>query len=83
VFRKWSDFDFLIVALIRFRRCVKLTAKIPEIHSEILAALKEFDTVLPHLKKMRDVAEHIAGPASTLAFPSTADPRRRWPKKSI
>ncbi len=59
VFRKWSDFDFLIVALIRFRRCVKLASKIPEIHLEILAALKEFDTALPHLKKVRDVAEHI------------------------
>lgn len=59
VFRKWVDFDFLIVALTRFRRAVKLAANIPEIQSEIATALKQFDSALPHLKKMRDVAEHI------------------------
>lgn len=59
VLRKWADFDFLIVALTRFRRAVKLAANIPEIHSEVITALKEFDSALPHLKKMRDVAEHI------------------------
>jgi hypothetical protein len=59
VLRKWVDFDFLIVALTRFRRAAKIAANIPEIHSEVATALKEFDSALPHLKKMRDVAEHI------------------------
>ena len=59
VLRKWADFDFLIVALTRFRRAAKLAANIPEIHSEVATALREFDSALPHLKKMRDVAEHI------------------------
>ena len=59
VFRIWADFDFLIVALIRLRRVVKLAAKIPEINPEITKALGEFDSALPNLKTMRDVAEHI------------------------
>jgi hypothetical protein len=59
VFRKWADFDFLIVALTRFRRAAKLAANISEIQLEVSVALKEFDSALPHLKKMRDVAEHI------------------------
>ena len=59
VFGKWTDFDFLIIALTRFRRAAKLAAKIPEIHSEVTTAIREFDSALPNLKKMRDVAEHI------------------------
>jgi len=59
VLRKWTDFDFLIVALTRLRRAAKLAAKVPEIKTEVSAALREFDSILPHLKKMRDVAEHI------------------------
>jgi len=59
VFRKWADFDFLIVALTRLRRAAKLAAKLPEIQSELVPAIKDFDSGLPHLKKMRDVAEHI------------------------
>ncbi len=38
-FRVFADFDFLIVALIRLRRAVKLAANIPEFQEEILAAL--------------------------------------------
>lgn len=59
IFRKWSDFDFLIVALTRFRRAVSLAAKLPEIHLKMSTALNVFDAALPNLKKMRDVAEHI------------------------
>jgi hypothetical protein len=59
VFRKWADFDFLIVALTRLRRAAKLAASIPEIQPAVSAALKEFDAALPHLKKLRNVAEHV------------------------
>jgi hypothetical protein len=59
VFRKWTDFDFLIVSLTRLRRAAQLAASVPEVHSPLSVALGEFDRSLPHLKKMRDVAEHI------------------------
>jgi hypothetical protein len=59
IFRKWADFDFLIVSLTRLRRAAKLTANIPQFNSRLSAALREFDASLPHLKKMRDVAEHV------------------------
>ena len=59
VLRKWSDFHFLIVALTRLRRAAELAAKVPSIRANMRNALKTFDTALPHLKKMRDVAEHI------------------------
>jgi hypothetical protein len=57
--RQWSDFHFLIVALTRLRRAAELAAKVPVISERMHAALKTFDAALPHLKKMRDVAEHI------------------------
>lgn len=57
--RSWSDFQFLIVALIRLRRAAELAAKVPSIESSMRIALRNFDSVLPHLKTMRDVAEHI------------------------
>lgn len=59
ILRKWSDFHFLIVALTRLRRASELAAKVPAINEGIRAALQTFDATLPHLKKMRDVAEHI------------------------
>lgn len=59
VFRRWSDFDFLIVTLTRLRRAAKLAATVPEIKAMLLIALNEFDLALPNLKKLRDVAEHI------------------------
>jgi hypothetical protein len=59
IFRRWSDFDFLVVALTRLRRAAELAAKVPSISKRIRSALKAFDAALPHLKEMRDVAEHI------------------------
>jgi len=59
VFRKFIDFEFLIVSLTRFRRAIKLASNIPEIKLTIISALIEFDSTLPQLKKLRDVAEHI------------------------
>jgi hypothetical protein len=58
-FRKFIDFDFLIVSLVRFRRTIKLASNIPEIKSTIIPALHEFDAAMPQIKKLRDVAEHI------------------------
>ena len=59
LFRRWADFQFLIVALIRLRRAASLAAKISVVADDIRAALDEFDAALPMLKNMRDVAEHI------------------------
>lgn len=58
-FRRWADFQFLIVALTRLRRAAALAAKVPEIKAPISAAVKAFDASMPDLKIMRDVAEHI------------------------
>src|SRR5919197_2257924 len=59
VLSRWADFDFLIVALTRLRRAARLAAKIPQLQASLDTALVQFDSALPDLKKMRDVAEHI------------------------
>jgi murein L,D-transpeptidase YcbB/YkuD len=59
LFRRWADFQFLIVALTRLRRAGVLATKVPVIEKDIRAALHEFDVALPDLKKMRDIAEHF------------------------
>jgi hypothetical protein len=59
LFRKWADFDFLIVSMARLRRAARLAAGIPEIQNVMLQALSNFDSAVPHLKKFRDVAEHF------------------------
>jgi hypothetical protein len=59
LFRRWTDFQFLIVALTRLRRAASLAAKVPTLAAPMQAALVTFDTSLPMLKRMRDIAEHI------------------------
>ena len=59
VFRKWADFDFLIVALTRLRCAAQLAAGVPQFQSSLVAAVEQFDRALPGLKGIRDVAEHI------------------------
>jgi hypothetical protein len=59
VLRKWADFDFLIVALTRLRRAARLAAQVPELESFLRAAIEEFDSTLPGLKRFRNVAEHV------------------------
>jgi hypothetical protein len=59
LFRRWADFDFLIVSLSRLRRAACLAATIPELQSQISLALAAFDADLPGLNSMRNVAEHV------------------------
>jgi len=59
IFRRWADFQFLIVALTRLRRATTLAAKVPALKSAMQNALTNFDTALPALKNMRDIAEHF------------------------
>jgi hypothetical protein len=59
LFRKWSDFDFLVVALTRLRRSAQLACKLPQARASLEPALQEFDARLPGLRLVRNVAEHI------------------------
>jgi hypothetical protein len=59
VFRKWADFDFLVISLTRLRRTANLAAAVPELKLSLVAAIEQFDRALPGLKSIRDVAEHI------------------------
>lgn len=59
ILRRWSDFHFFIVALTRLRRAAELAAKVPAVGEGLRSALNTFDAALPHLKRMRDVAEHV------------------------
>jgi hypothetical protein len=59
LFRRWADFQFLIVALTRLRRAATLAATVPTVKSAIRIALASFDAALPTLKNMRDIAEHF------------------------
>lgn len=69
VFRKWADFDFLVVGLTRLRRAAQLAADIPGLES-VADAIADFDHALPDLKTVRDVAEHIDAYAVDKGFKS-------------
>ena len=60
LFRRWTDFEFLIVALRRMRRAADLGLRgIPETAAPIKEAIAAFDAALPGLATMRNVSEHI------------------------
>jgi hypothetical protein len=59
IFRRWADFEFLIVALRRLRRAAGLAARPSHLRAAIESAIAEFDATLPGLVTMRDVGEHI------------------------
>lgn len=59
LFRRWADFQFLIVALTRLRRATILAAKVPPLADAMQNALTNFDNTLPMLKHMRDISEHF------------------------
>jgi hypothetical protein len=59
IFRRWADFQFLIMALVRLRRATSLAAKVPALTVTMRKALTNFDAALPTLKSMRDIAEHF------------------------
>ena len=58
-FRWWADLQFLIIALWRLRRAVRIAQRIPKLGAAIRPAIEQFDRVLPGLKAMRDIGEHI------------------------
>jgi hypothetical protein len=59
VFRRWADWQFLIVALRRLQRAAELGATTPTGAKVITAALVQFRSQIPGLTTMRNVAEHI------------------------
>jgi len=83
IFRKWSDFHFLIVALTKLRRAAVLASKVTAISGQMRIALKQFDDALPHLKEMRDVAEHIDEYAVDRGFKSVGQKDGYISRKSL
>lgn len=60
IFRWYADLQFLILALQRLRRGAKLAAEgVPSVAATLNSAIKEFDSSLPGLRKMRNVGEHF------------------------
>lgn len=59
IFRRWADFQFLIVSLRRLRLTALLAARSEANRAAIESAISEFDEALPDLRKMRNVGEHL------------------------
>lgn len=59
IFRWWADLQFLILALCRLHRAVRIACKVPQVAKDMKAALYKFDLALPHLTKLRNVGEHV------------------------
>ncbi len=59
IFRRWADFQFLIVSLRRLRLAALLATSSETNRVAIESAIGEFDEALPDLRKMRNVGEHI------------------------
>jgi hypothetical protein len=59
VFRRWADFQFLIISLRRLRLAGLLAAKPKASRAAVKTAIREFDKALPDLQKLRNVGEHI------------------------
>lgn len=57
--RVWLDFQFLIVVLWRMRQAGALALSAGTDTDRLREALASFDTQLPDLKRMRDVAQHF------------------------
>ena len=53
------DFHFLLVALVRLRRCVKRSGdRVPALASVLRDRLAHFDAHVPNLSRLRNIAEH-------------------------
>jgi hypothetical protein len=59
VLRWWADLQFLIIALRRLRRAVRIVAGEDGIDTALPTALARFDAALPSLQTMRNISEHI------------------------
>src|SRR5690348_12097685 len=59
LFRRWYDFEFLLIALSRLRRIVNQAARDNRLSGYLIPALRQFDAAIPALRIMRNVSEHI------------------------
>lgn len=59
IFRRWADFQFLVISLRRLRLAGVLAAQPEASRTMIESAISKFDEALPGLQKMRNVGEHI------------------------
>jgi hypothetical protein len=60
IFRRWADFQFLIISLRRLRLAGVLAARPKSSRAVIKKAIRKFDDALPdRLRTMRNVGEHI------------------------
>lgn len=55
-----ADLHFLLVALIRLRRCIsRVGGHVPEMQQALELHLRGFDDAIPSLARLRNVSEHI------------------------
>ena len=73
LFRKWTDAQFLVLALWRLRAAGRLASSVAHTRSELQVAIADFDGRLPDLSRMRHVGQHIDAYA-------VDDPKRRQRK---
>jgi hypothetical protein len=59
VFRRWADFQFMLVSLVRLRHAALLAAKPRLTREHINCAVVSFDAALPAMRGMRNVGEHL------------------------
>lgn len=59
IFRRWTDYEFLINALSRLRKVAILASEVPKIKTNMHQAIAEFDRLLPDLQMMRNTLEHV------------------------
>lgn len=59
VLRWWADLQFLIIALWRLRSAGVLALQSGSDGASLEGAIDSFDSTLPHLRRMRNVGEHV------------------------
>lgn len=59
IFRAWADWQFLLIALWRLRRTATIATRVASVGSDVQKAIDQFDSLLPQLRVMRNVIEHI------------------------
>ena len=58
-FRWWADLQFLVISLRRLRLAAVLATKHQASRAAVKRAVETFDEVLPSLRRMRNIGEHI------------------------
>jgi hypothetical protein len=59
IWRQEIDLHFLLVALTRLRRAVRLAASVGQLQQALSDRITEFDERVPYLSRLRNVGEHF------------------------